>query len=115
MHSSASKYIAVGALSILLLGVIWLWGRALSTDMPPQQSQPTKKSIELIPVAKRHEYGRYDFSDVAILESGEMWAVGYDRQDPRRTWHSTDGGDTWLRVPINSPGFTLKAKTLRLL
>jgi len=24
-------------------------------------------------------------------------------------WRSTDGGDTWLRVSINSPGFILKA------
>lgn len=109
MHSSAAKYIVVGLLSPLLLGAIWLWGKTLSTNISPRQSQPTKKSIELIPVAKRNEYGRYGFSDVAILESGEMWAVGYDGQDPRRMWRSTDGGDTWLRVSINSPGFILKA------
>src|SRR5215510_13115358 len=109
MPASAAKYIAVGLLSHLLLEAIWLWGKTLSTDISPRQSQPTKKSIELIPVAKRNEYGRYDLSDVAILESGEMWAVGYDGQDPRRMWHSTDGGNTWLRVLINSQGFILNA------
>jgi photosystem II stability/assembly factor-like uncharacterized protein len=109
MHFSTAKYVAVGLLSPLLLGAIWLWGKALSTDISPRQAQSTKKSIELIPVAKRNEYGKYGFSDVAILESGEIWAVGYDEQDPRRMWHSADGGNTWLRVPINSPGFTINA------
>src|SRR5215831_1450272 len=104
-----TKYIAAGSLSLLLLGAIWLKGCTLSTDISPQQSQPTKKPIELIPVAERYEHGRYDFTDVAILESGEMLAVGYDGQDPRRMWHSTDGGSTWLRVPISSSGFIINA------
>jgi len=103
------KYVAAVSISLLLFGAIWLKGRTLSTDISSQQSQQTKKSIDLIPVAKRYEYGRYDFTDVAILESGEMWAVGYDGQDPRRMWHSTDGGITWLRVPISSTGFIINS------
>jgi len=76
----------------------------LETKVPVQQEQ-----FIIEPVVSRHEYGQYDFSDIAILQSGELWAVGYDGQDPRRMWNSTDGGRHWQRISIQSKGFVLHA------
>lgn len=71
--------------------------------------EPEQKDFQLVAITQRNQYGLYDCTDAAILENSEMWCVGYDGQDPRRMWHSTDGGNTWEIKPIKSSGFTLEA------
>lgn len=112
MRRAIVSCIVVG-FSLVVLGVL------RRQSPPPAQrrepaSAPTNSQaalVELLPVASRNEYGVHGFSDIAILDHGEMWAVGYDGQDPRRMWRSLDGGESWQRVPIRSSGFTLHSIT----
>jgi len=65
--------------------------------------------VRLATVASRYEYGKYGFSDIAVLDNGVVWAVGYDGQDPQRIRYSIDGGNTWEVKPVQTDGFDLKA------
>lgn len=67
--------------------------------------------VNLAPVAPRHEYGRYGFSDVAITDRGRVFAVGYDGHDPRKVYDSLDGGITWEGKLIETNWFTMHAIT----
>lgn len=57
----------------------------------------------------RSENGKYDLGDIALLDNGEAWAVGYDGEHIKRVYHSRDRGRTWDAVGVPGNDFTLKA------
>lgn len=71
--------------------------------------EPPQSRLILTRVAPTYEYNRFGFSDVAVLENGEAWAVGYDGADPKRMFHSKDGGSSWKIVTHPYAAFTLNA------
>ncbi len=72
---------------------------------PIQRVQSTRQpAVEIIALGKIG----FALGDVAILNSGRIWAVGYDGHDPRRFFYSGDWGRTWEIKPVNSSGFLLE-------
>src|SRR5215470_10927908 len=47
--------------------------------------------------------------DLAILENGHIWAVGYGGKDSNNMYYSTDGGRSWIPKSVNSKGWGLNA------
>jgi photosystem II stability/assembly factor-like uncharacterized protein len=82
---------------------------SLKTSGDTQTKPVRQETVRLEPVAPRYEYGRYSFSDVAILDNGVMWAVGYDGQSPQRIRYSTDGGKSWEAKVVPTGGWILNA------
>lgn len=68
---------------------------------------PKQSEVRLTPITSRYEYGSHSFMGVAILNDGEMWAAGYDGQNPERMWHSADGGLHWERRSVPTGGYIL--------
>ena len=68
-----------------------------------------KKAIEIVSAVARDESGKYNLGDIALLDNGDAWAVGYDGKHIQRVYYSTDRGRTWDAVDTPSNGFTLKA------
>jgi photosystem II stability/assembly factor-like uncharacterized protein len=64
--------------------------------------------VRLIPFTLPHEYDGYGFSSVALMDGGDIWAVGYNGHDPRRICHYKNDQDEWEVVTIPSPGFVLQ-------
>ncbi len=79
------------------------------TEANKQAARESHNPIGVVAVTPRYEYGKYSFDDVAVLESGEIWGVGYDGKDPNRVYHSTDSGKHWETISIPGTGFSLKA------
>ena len=75
------------------------------------RSVAVKPQVEVVSTIPRNETGRYDLGDIALLDSGEAWAVGYDGEHTDRVYHSRDGGKTWEGVDVPGTGFTFKALT----
>lgn len=105
-----SKKLTITFLSSII-GAILL---PLSATQGQYQRTPQAQSVEeqqtkisLVTIAPRFEYGRFGFSDIAILNGDEIWAVGYDGQDPQRMWYSGNGGNSWEVKPAPTGGFTL--------
>lgn len=105
-------------LRLIIAALTFIIGVAASTALIthhylPIQSPPKLETEEndprLVALTERYQYSRFDCTDVAVLDNGEMWCIGYDGHDPRRMWHSVDRGNTWEMKPIKSSGFTLKA------
>jgi photosystem II stability/assembly factor-like uncharacterized protein len=53
--------------------------------------------------------GDTTINDLAILDSGHIWAVGYNDKDPNKMYYSKDGGHSWISKSVNSRGMILKA------
>jgi photosystem II stability/assembly factor-like uncharacterized protein len=68
-------------------------------------------AIEVVSSVQRHETGKYGLSDVALLDNGDAWAVGYDGQHVDRLYFSNDRGKTWNAVDVPGTGFTMSAIT----
>ena len=79
------------------------------TERNKQAQSESHNPIGVVSVTPRYEYGKYSFDDVAVLERGEIWGVGYDGKDPNRIYHSTDSGNHWETISIPGSGFSLKA------
>src|SRR5438046_327626 len=79
------------------------------TEGNKQAQSDSHNPIGVVSVTPRYEYGKYSFDDVAVLERGEIWGVGYDGKDPNRIYHSTDSGNHWDTISIPGSGFSLKA------
>jgi len=47
--------------------------------------------------------------DLAILENGHIWAVGYGGKDSNNMYYSTDGGRSWIPKSVTSKGWGLNA------
>lgn len=67
--------------------------------------------VEIISAIPRNETGRYGLGDIALLDNGEAWAVGYDGEHTDRVYHSTGAGKVWQSVVVPGNGFTFKAVT----
>jgi len=93
----------VGLAVAISLGTHFLRSKSAST----LERGVDRNDLHLIPIGKAYQEGRIDFRDAAVLENGEIWVAGYDGQDPRRMFHSTDKGRNWEVKPIPSSGFTL--------
>jgi photosystem II stability/assembly factor-like uncharacterized protein len=48
-------------------------------------------------------------NDLAILNNGHIWAVGYNGKDPNEMYYSKDGGRSWIPMSVDSRGMILKA------
>lgn len=81
----------------------------LATRGDTNQKRGQKDKLNLVPLAVTYEYGRHSFADLAILDDGEMWAVGYDGHEPQGIRHTTDGGRTWEIKSVETKGFNLQA------
>ena len=100
---------------VTIVGVAALGGRQLSVrpfaipkaiEANPIGQRP---GIEVVSTIPRSETGKYDLRDVALLENGDAWAVGYDGQHVDRVYFSKDIGKTWQPVDVPGTGFTLNA------
>lgn len=58
--------------------------------------------VNLISSIPRHRSGVYGLTEIALLDNGEAWAVGYDDMHPERVYHSRDRAQTW--EPVDVPG-----------
>jgi photosystem II stability/assembly factor-like uncharacterized protein len=70
-----------------------------------------RQAIEVVSSVQRHETGKYGLSDIALLDNGDAWAVGYDGQHVDRLYFSNDRGKTWNAVDVPGTGFTMSAIT----
>jgi photosystem II stability/assembly factor-like uncharacterized protein len=93
-------------LLILLAGAFLLVYKAHYAS--PALGEQDHKEIEIVTVASRGEAGKYDISDIALMASGEAWAVGYDGKHIQRVYHSKDCGDSWSSINILGNDYTLK-------
>ncbi|HLG13897.1 MAG TPA: YCF48-related protein [Blastocatellia bacterium] len=106
-----------------LLLIIATVSLAHSSDRKPRQTeQPALKTrsrdskhfqvvprVEVIATIPRYEVGRYDLGDIALLDTGDAWAVGYDGEHVRRVYYSRDRGKGWNAVDVPGNDFTLNA------
>jgi photosystem II stability/assembly factor-like uncharacterized protein len=69
------------------------------------------KAIEVVSSVQRHETGKYALGDVALLDNGDSWAVGYDGEHIERLYFSNDRGKTWNAEDVPGNGFTMHAIT----
>jgi photosystem II stability/assembly factor-like uncharacterized protein len=101
-----------GKVLLLLLiagGVAFAGHRLTRKAAPPPAPRPAQGKVQLLSSAPRHEAGSYDLGDVALVEGGAAWAVGYDGRHTRRVYRSADGGGAWQPVEVPGNGATLRA------
>jgi photosystem II stability/assembly factor-like uncharacterized protein len=96
-------------LLIVVTGVIAASPSALKTRARSSKYSQTAPKLEIISSIPRYEFGKYDFGNVALLDNGQAWAVGYDGRHIERVYHSKDRGKSWDAVDVPGNGFTLKA------
>jgi photosystem II stability/assembly factor-like uncharacterized protein len=53
--------------------------------------------------------GDTEINDLAILDSGHIWAVGYNGKDPNKMYYSKDDGHSWISKSVSSRGMILNA------
>lgn len=70
-----------------------------------------RHAIEVVSSVQRSETGKYDLGDVALLDNGDAWAVGYDAKHVDRLYFSSDRGKTWNAVEVPGNEFTMHAIT----
>lgn len=70
-----------------------------------------QQAIEVVSAVPRDQTGKYCLTDVALLDNGDAWAVGYDGQHVDRLYFSNDRGKTWKAMEVPGTGFTLSAIT----
>src|SRR5258708_968181 len=91
---------------VMLVGAASIAARQLML-----KSRHDQKPIEIVSSVPRSETGKYDLGDVAPLENGDAWAVGYDGAHVDRLYFSNDKGKTWNPVDVPGTGFTMHAIT----
>jgi len=69
-----------------------------------------RQAIEVVSSVQRHATGKYGLSDIALLDNGSAWAVGYDGEHVDRLYFSNDR-QTWKAVDVPRTGFTMSAIT----
>lgn|SRR5574341_396846 len=72
------------------------------TSNQPVERRPTRQTIKIVSSIPRHISGVYGLTDIALLDNGEAWTVGYDDKHPDRIYHSITSGRTW--EPVDVPG-----------
>jgi photosystem II stability/assembly factor-like uncharacterized protein len=102
---------------VLIVGVASIAARQLmKTRSSVAKATATKaevqrQAIEVVSSVPRSETGKYGLSDIALLDNGDAWAVGYDNQHVDRLYFSNDRGKTWNAVDVPGTGFTMPAIT----
>lgn len=96
-------------LLLLIAGGVAFAGHRLTRKPAPPARDPAQGGVQLLSSAPRHEAGSYDLGDVALLDGGAAWAVGYDGRHTRRVYRSADGGRTWEPVEVPGTDATFKA------
>jgi photosystem II stability/assembly factor-like uncharacterized protein len=98
---------------LLVVGGVSLAARQVVQKMRASKAAPAavNPQIEVVSATSRHETGRYDLGDIALLNNGEAWAVGYDGEHTDRVFYSKDSGNTWQAVDVPGTGFPFKALT----
>jgi len=104
--------------ALLLIGVAAIGARELnqrrSVAKAPEISQEDQRRgvmLDVVSSVPRTETGKYGLSDVALLDNGDFWGVGYDGKNVDRIYLSGDRGETWEPVEVPGNGFTLRAIT----
>jgi len=69
------------------------------------------QAIKIVSTVPRDQTGKYDLTDVALLDNGNAWAVGYDGEHVDRLYFSNDRGKNWNPVSVPGTGFIMKAIT----
>lgn len=102
----------VKCITLLLIIAIGLLATGRSSlkipDSGLERSQIVPK-LEVVSSIPRYKFGSYHIGDVALLDNGEAWAIGYDGQHIQRVYHSKDRGKSWSAVDVPGIDFTLKA------
>lgn len=102
---------------LLLIGVAAIGAQQLiqkrSIAKAPEISREDqqREQIEVVSSIPRTQTGKYGFSDVALLDNGEFWGVGYDGKHVDRIYRSKDRGATWEPVEVPGNEFTMHAIT----
>lgn len=99
---------------VMIVGVASIAARQLiqkRTSKATANATPEvqRQVIEVVSSVQRHETGKYGLSDIALLDNGDAWAVGYDGQHVDRLYFSNDRGKTWDAVDVPGTGFTMSA------
>lgn len=103
--------------ALLLIGVAAIGAQQLiqkrSIAKAPEISREDQRRerIEVVSSIPRTQTGKYGFSDVALLDNGEFWAVGYDGKHVDRLYLSRDRGEMWEPFEVSGNGFTMRAIT----
>ncbi len=104
--------------ALFLIGVASIGARQLiqrrSIAKAPEISREDQQRgvmLEVVSSVPRTQTGKYGLSDVALLDNGEFWGVGYDGKNVDRLYVSRDRGETWEPVEVSANGFTMRAIT----
>jgi photosystem II stability/assembly factor-like uncharacterized protein len=92
--------------ALLLVCVVAVSLIASKAISEAQTSADSEWKIQITPVAETYQYGRFSFSDAAILDGGIIWVVGYDGHDPERIYYSKDGGRNWENRKAPTEGWS---------
>ena len=101
--------------ALLLIGVASIGARQLiqrrSIAKPPEinREDQRREVIEIVSSVPLTQTGKYDLRDVALLDNGEFWGVGYDGKNVDRIYLSKDRGATWEPVEVPGNGSTMRA------
>lgn len=98
-------FILCGALLIASISLARLIRSSAANN---EQAIAQQENLRLVPVATRYEYG---FSDIAVLDNGDLWGVGYDGKEPKQIYYSKDVGKSWKANSVPTENFTLTAIT----
>src|SRR5712692_10156530 len=80
--------------------------------LPAKRAIPSRSGVvQIHSVVARYKYGQYEFTDVAMLNGREIWAVGYDGRDPEKMYYSKDAGNSWEPRAVKTGQWTLNAIT----
>jgi len=80
-----------------------------SSPSPPVKHRDFNLRLEITSSIPRDLSGVYNIGDIAQLDNGQAWAVGYDGKHLQRIYHSSDNGRTWEPVGVPGDEFILKA------
>lgn len=103
--------------ALLLIGVASIGARQLiqrrSIANAPEigREDQGRGVIKVVSSVPRTQTGKYGLSDVALLDNGEYWGVGYDGKTVNRLYLSRDKGETWEPIEVSGNGFTMRAIT----
>ena len=104
--------------ALLLIGVASIGARQLiqkrSIAKAPEisrEDQGRGVKLKVVSSLPRTQTGKYGLSDVAVLDNGAFWGVGYDGKNVDRIYLSKDTGATLEPVEVPGNGFTMHAIT----
>lgn len=86
-------------LAVIVLGVSLAWSHRLgSSTTASNQHSVAELPVSLTRLGPTYASEQFGILAVSVLESGSIWAVGYDGRN--NVWHSGDRGMTWERLRL---------------